>query len=83
VLGGEGVVELLGLPELRRYVGWGDELVRGGALAAGAKRKVLLCVELGVGAPLPWWQPEGSHRQALADHYTGCTNFTTKCGIEN
>ncbi|MGH4016808.1 MAG: hypothetical protein ACRDSL_23320 [Pseudonocardiaceae bacterium] len=27
VLGGEGIPELVGLPELRRYVGWGDELV--------------------------------------------------------
>lgn len=36
VLGGEGFPELLGFPELSRHLGWGEELVPGGALAAGA-----------------------------------------------
>lgn len=36
MLGGEGLIELLGLPKLRWYLGWSDELVAGEALAAGA-----------------------------------------------
>ncbi|MGH4019760.1 MAG: hypothetical protein ACRDT0_11095 [Pseudonocardiaceae bacterium] len=38
VLGGEGLAELLGLPELGGYLGRGDELVAGGAFTAGALR---------------------------------------------
>jgi hypothetical protein len=36
MLGGEGVAELIGLPELEGHLGWCDELVAGGALTAGA-----------------------------------------------
>jgi len=40
VLGIEGLLESLSLPELGRHVGWGDELVPCRALAAGA---LVLC----------------------------------------
>jgi hypothetical protein len=36
VLGGEGIPELLGLPECGRHLGWSDELIPRDALAAGA-----------------------------------------------
>ncbi|MGH3909037.1 MAG: hypothetical protein ACRDTE_33385 [Pseudonocardiaceae bacterium] len=36
VLGGEGISELVGVPELRGYVRRGDELVAGGPFTPGA-----------------------------------------------
>ena len=36
VLGGEGITELVGLPELGGHLRWCDELVTGGTLTAGA-----------------------------------------------
>jgi hypothetical protein len=57
VLGGEGLPELLGLPELGRDLGRGDELVTGSTLAAGALALgvVLRQVRATAAVVVAWW----------------------------
>ena len=57
VLGGEGLLELLGLPELGGYFRRDDELVARGTLAAGALARgvVLRQVCAAAAVVVAWW----------------------------
>ena len=52
VLSGEGFLEPLSVPELGRHLRWGDELVPGGTLTAGA---LALGVVFGKAGAAPAW----------------------------